>query len=230
MKKRQLILTCEHAGNQVPEAYQYLFENKEKLLKSHRGWDPGAVQVADFLHHELQCPLFKNYTTRLLVECNRSVGNEALFSEISNVLKPSIKKYLLEKFYYSYRNQVAQTIAEAIKTGPILHVSVHTFTPIFNGIERKLDVGILYDDARQNEVQFCEKWRDHFEQSLQHRTVALNLPYNGADDGFTTYLRTLYDDTQYLGIEIEINQKYARRPEMEEIQSAMKDFLKTVIV
>jgi predicted N-formylglutamate amidohydrolase len=124
---------------------------------------------------------------------------------------------------------VEKTIAETIQNGPILHVSVHTFTPVFNGVERKLDIGILYDETRQSEKQFCEKWRDQLQQSLENKVVALNLPYNGADDGFTTYLRTLYDDNQYLGIEIEINQKFANRPEMDEIQSAIKGFLKTEI-
>ena len=40
------IITCEHAGNEVPARYRDLLRGSEALLQTHRGWDPGALSVA----------------------------------------------------------------------------------------------------------------------------------------------------------------------------------------
>lgn len=53
----------------------------------------------------------------------------------------------------------------------------------------------------------------------------INVPYNGADDGFTTYLREQFPADKYLGIEIEVNQKYAGTEEMSVIRSALSNSL-----
>ena len=42
----RLVITCEHAGNMVPERYRPLFSGHEHLLPTHRGWDPGALLLA----------------------------------------------------------------------------------------------------------------------------------------------------------------------------------------
>lgn len=34
------LVTCEHAGNEVPERWRHLFMGEEKLLTSHRGTTP----------------------------------------------------------------------------------------------------------------------------------------------------------------------------------------------
>jgi hypothetical protein len=39
--------------------------------------------------------------------------------------------------------------------------------------------------------------------------IRFNDPYKGTDDGFTTWLRKKYNDSEYIGIEIEVNQKFA---------------------
>jgi hypothetical protein len=44
--------------------------------------------------------------------------------------------------------------------------------------------------------------------------IEFNKPYLGIDDGLTTYLRTVYPDSHYAGIEIEINQKFVDTPEL----------------
>jgi hypothetical protein len=39
--------------------------------------------------------------------------------------------------------------------------------------------------------------------------VRLNYPYRGSADGLTTHLRRLHPNSDYAGIEIEVNQKHA---------------------
>jgi hypothetical protein len=39
--------------------------------------------------------------------------------------------------------------------------------------------------------------------------VRLNYPYRGSSDGLTTHLRRLHRDSDYAGVELEVNQKHA---------------------
>ena len=56
-----------------------------------------------------------------------------------------------------------------------------------------------------------------------------NYPYLGKADGFTTYLRKQFQ-THYLGIEIEINQKYAKANVMSsELKGVLFLALKTLL-
>jgi predicted N-formylglutamate amidohydrolase len=214
-----IVITCEHAGNQIPEGFEFLFEGAADVLQSHRGWDPGAIQVAEFLSEHLQCPLFTFHDTRLLIEPNRSIHSHQLFSEFSDKLDRQTKQFLIESLYFSYRDAVETFLTECRK--PVVHLSIHSFTPIWNERPRKTDVGVLFDPARQFESGFCEIYRANLERSLSDFTIDFNEPYKGTDDGFTTYLRTRFDDLTYAGIEIEINQKFIKRPEMSSIQSAL---------
>ncbi len=77
------IVTCEHAGNQVPECYSHIFTELTDVLESHRGWDPGALEIARFLATEFNAPLFICEMTRLLIEPNRSLHSHQLYSEYS---------------------------------------------------------------------------------------------------------------------------------------------------
>ena len=204
--KLSTVITCEHAGNTVPQNYAYLFHGKEEILQSHRGWDPGAVQVATLLSKELSAPFYICETTRLLVEPNRSLHSDFLFSEFSQSLTDEQKNLVLQEYYHPHRNDVEKYIRES--TEAILHLSIHTFTPFWNGIERGVDLGLLFDPDRTSETKFSEVYRSRLRESLPAMNIEFNEPYKGIDDGFTTYLRTQFDNDRYLGIEIEINQKY----------------------
>lgn len=204
--KLRPLITCEHAGNSVPENYVYLFHGQEEILTSHRGWDPGAIQVADLLSKELSAPYYTCETTRLLVEPNRSLHSDSLFSEFSRILTQEQRDQVLNEYYYPHRRAVEQYIGDS--SSVILHLSIHTFTPSWNGIERGVDLGLLFDPDRTNETRFCEAYRARLRKALPAMNIEFNEPYKGIDDGFTTYLRTQFDNNRYLGIEIEINQKF----------------------
>ena len=205
--KYRVIVTCEHAGNMVPVAFKYLFQQADVELMSHRGWDPGALPIAKKLSSELHAPLFFQVVTRLLIEANRSEDNPELFSEYSNGLKRSVKTYILEKYYHSYRDQVINWIKDEIKNYDIVHLSIHSFTPVLKGNKRTTDLGILIDERKQNELNLASRWQTSWSEQLPQYKVDINKPYGGADDGFTTYLRKLFPKN-YAGIEFEFNQKF----------------------
>lgn len=214
-----LILSCEHAGNEVPDTYKALFAGAEDILNSHRGWDPGALDVAQFLAEKFNAPLFKMLTTRLLVEMNRSLDSPELFSEFSSALNEADKEYILHEFYYPYRSSVEKEITKKAK--PVLHVSIHSFTPFFNGTQRDVDIGLLFDPARSGEVQFATQLLEVLKKLLPCLNSVFNKPYRGTDDGLTTYLRKKFPNQVYRGIEIEINQKHVGTSAFAEIQTAL---------
>jgi predicted N-formylglutamate amidohydrolase len=222
-----LIITCEHAGNQVPARYNHIFADIKNVLDSHRGWDPGAVDIARFLATECNAPLFSCDTTRLLIETNRSLHSHQLYSEYSKKLYETDHDDILNQYYYPYRNAVEEVIAKVSK--PALHLSIHTFTPVLNGHIRKVDIGLLFDPKRKKEVDFCQALADDLEQHLPYLHIDFNEPYKGTDDGFTSYLRTKFNDDEYLGIEIEVNQKYIGTEKWEMICIALKESLYDVL-
>lgn len=201
----KFVLSCEHGGNVIPQEYSSLFQGKEDILNSHRGFDPGALEI----FHSLK-PLASNSyystTSRLLVELNRSPGHPQLFSEFTRSLSNKEKQHLLNAYYFPYRNEIEQLISREISLGEkLLHISVHTFTPVLNGKVRGTDVGLLFDPSKALEKDFVRIWKFNLERVAPSIKVRFNYPYLGRADGFTTYLRKKYPQN-YMGIELEVNQ------------------------
>ena len=203
------LLSCEHAGNEIPAAYTHLFKGQEDTLLTHKAIDFGALWLAKKVASELGLPLHYTRISRLLVETNRSVGNEALFSEFSQKLTEAEKKQVLEQYYYPHRNAVEEEIAAAVSAGKrVVHLALHTFTPVLDSEIRKAEIGILFDPKRPLEKAFAQKLRTNLLTQNPQRKVQYNAPYPGTDDGFPTYLRQLFDKEHYAGFELEINQKF----------------------
>lgn len=206
----EFIISCEHAGNQVPEEYQSLFEGAAEILSSHRGWDPGALELAEKIAEKTGSELFSYPYTRLFIEPNRSIGHPILFSEFSRTLTKIEKQEIIKKFYQPYREKIIETIRKiAVHDIPVIHISVHTFTPVFKEKERDFEIGLLYDPKKNHEKNVCQLWRSILKQTVPDYRIRMNRPYKGASDGFTTYLRKIFhkNETFYIGIELEINQK-----------------------
>ena len=205
----KIIISCEHAGNKIPARYSHFFRKAEEVLNSHRGWDPGALGLAQAIAKQLGAPLYKLEISRLLIEVNRSIGHPELFSEFISVLPETNKRQLINRYYLPYRESVEEKIKELNRSGNmVLHLGIHTFTPVYNNKIRSCDIGLLYDPARAYEKQYCDLLKVHLKQNLPHLNILSNQPYKGVDDGLTTYLRNRINESQYLGIELEVNQRF----------------------
>ena len=99
----RIIITCEHGGNSLPKRFRPLFHNRKKLLESHRGHDPGALELAKKLARGLKAPIFFSEITRLLIDANRSPDNPKRFSEFTGSLSAPEKAIIQELCYQPYR-------------------------------------------------------------------------------------------------------------------------------
>lgn len=226
----KLILTCEHAFNTIPQEYQDLFSNAQEILESHRGYDPGALDLFNELKDLADFSFFQE-TGRLLVEVNRSKGHSNLFSEFTKNLSKTSKTKLLDEYYFPYRNSVEKQISSLIQKGEkLVHFSVHTFTPNLYEEIRNTDIGLLYDPSRSGEKKFCINFKRNLKDQDPELKIRFNYPYLGKADGFTTYLRKRFPEN-YMGIELEINQKFVNNNTMnsrlkKQVFSALKSSLK----
>ena len=209
----KIVLTCEHGGNEVPEDLQHLFSANKQILHTHKALDLGALDLFNQLKPLADFSI-SSTTTRLLIELNRSLHHKNLFSEFSKTLSTSEKKELINSYYLVYRNKVEDSIRNYIKEGyEVLHISVHSFTPILNSIERNCDIGLLYEPSNLNEKEFSHEFRKKILEQNSLLNVRYNYPYLGRMDGFTTYLRKQFQ-YNYVGIEIEVNQNYVLENKM----------------
>ena len=206
----RILITCEHGGNRIPARYRPLFAGFEESLQSHRGYDPGALAVARQMAKALAAPLFFSTTSRLLIELNRTIGHPSLYSEVTRNAPERIRREILEKHYLPYRCQVEAHIASEIAQGSrVIHISSHSFTPVFDGEVRNADIGLLYDPSRPGESELCHRWQARLKTVAPEWKVRRNYPYTGRSDGLTAYLRRRFPADAYIGVELEINHKHA---------------------
>ena len=207
-----VLVTSEHGGNDVPAEHRALFRGRKALLDSHRGWDPGTLDLAERLASALGAPLVASTVTRLLVDLNRSPHNPRVFSEVTRPLPPAEHHALLERWHRPHWGAVRAALEDGLRgASRALHLGVHSFTPVMDGAVRKPDLALLYDPARAGERRLATAWARALARALPTRVVHRNDPYRGASDGLPTAMRRESSASRYLGIEVEINQRHVGR-------------------
>lgn len=204
-----LVLSCEHASNAIPRRYSGWFQSSEAraALQSHRGSDPKARPFARKLGAAFECTCIEGEVSRLLIDLNRSAHHPDVFSEFSRGLGDAERRSLISRYHEPFRAAVRLQIdAQLALRRRVLHLSVHSFTPVLNGQVRNADVGLLYDPQRHHEARLCKQWARELSAAVSGLRVRRNYPYRGTADGHTTALRRLYDPDTYVGIELELNQ------------------------
>ncbi len=207
-----VLVTSEHGGNDVPAGHRALFHGRKALLDSHRGWDPGTLDLAKQLASGLGAPLVGSTVTRLLVDLNRSPHNPGVFSEVTRPLPRRERLALLERWHRPHWDAVRAAIAAGLRErGRVLHLGIHSFTPVLDGVVRRPDLAVLYDPARAAERALAVAWAQALVSALPSRCVRRNDPYRGSTDGLPTAMRRERSASRYLGIEIELNQRHVGR-------------------
>lgn len=201
-----LLLTCEHGGAAVPARWREVMAGAEPVLRTHRAYDAGALAVARALARRLGAPLVASTVTRLLVDLNRSEHNPRRFSEWTAGLPAAQRRALDDTIAVPHRGRIDAALAQALReSGRVLHVAVHSFTPVLGSTPRDFDVGLLYDPGRAFERAVAAAWVGALAPVVQG--VRRNAPYRGVADGLTRALRMLHPNERYAGLELELNQR-----------------------
>lgn len=152
-----VLLVCEHASLRLPESLGTLGLSPETLT-AHIAWDPGALAIARLLSVRFDATLvFQNFS-RLVYDCNRPPESPDAMPAVSEVfgipgnanIDAAQREARIHEIYRPWQRQLGETIAARKAAGrETVLVTIHTFTPIYKGAHRSVEIGILHDgDAR----------------------------------------------------------------------------------
>jgi predicted N-formylglutamate amidohydrolase len=148
----RIVLVCEHASNHLPPSLENLGLSEAKL-KEHIAWDPGALGVARQLSHLMDAPLVYANVSRLMLDINRGPGHAGSIVKVSELtLIPGNANLTaadiagrVEAIYDPFHAALASIVGRRRNTPPWV-VSIHSFTPIYKGIPRPWDIGVLHNE------------------------------------------------------------------------------------
>ncbi|NBB91618.1 MAG: N-formylglutamate amidohydrolase [Gammaproteobacteria bacterium] len=203
------LITCEHASNAVPARWRSLFAGSEAVLAGHRGWDPGALDVARALAAALEAPLLAGSATRLLIDLNRSAGHPRRFSEWTRSLPRRERDLIEREWWLPHWRAFASCIESA--PGRLVHIACHSFTPVLDGRERRFDLGLLYDPARSVERHFARELSRRLKERFPDLATRMNQPYLGTANGIGQQHRRRFGADRLLTLELEISQALVDR-------------------
>ena len=178
-----VVLVCEHASNTIPAALDGLGLDAAARI-SHAAWDIGAGVVAGGLSAALDAPLVVSRISRLVYDCNRPPSSEAAIAMQSEIyaipgnrgLNPAARAARVAEVYEPFRRLLADTLDAHAARRPAL-VTVHSFTPVYHGVARAVELGLLHDaDDRLARAMLAA--------APPGRDARLNAPYD-ASDGVT---------------------------------------------
>jgi predicted N-formylglutamate amidohydrolase len=173
-----ILFTADHAGRLIPRALHNLGLPPAELDR-HIAWDIGidatTAQLAKLLD---ATAIFQTYS-RLVIDCNRHPEVPNAFPPISEAtpipgnanLTQVEKQQRRQAVFDPYHEKIAQ-----LKTGKI-YVAMHSFTPIYLGVERRMQVAVLYNRNPRLSVIMAELLRQEGDLA-----VAENLPYQVSDE------------------------------------------------
>lgn len=186
-----VLLVCEHASNHVPDHLNNLGVTQE-VLEYHIAWDPGALDVAKALSAKLDCPLFAAKLSRLVYDCNRPPEAKDAFPAMSEIyeipgnanLSNDDIQWRIDHVYKPFQTGLSTVVAKQIERfGMPFIVTIHSFTPVYKGNKREVEIGILHDADRRLADKILEG-----AQAQTDLVIKRNEPYD-ATDGVTYTLR-----------------------------------------
>lgn len=175
-----IVLTCEHAANVIPARYANLGLPAAELAR-HIAYDIGAAEVARHLSRHLDAPLALGGYSRLLIDCNRPLDAPSSIpvrSEATDIpgnagLTAAERAERDRLFFAPWRERVGALLDARLAAGrPTLLIGMHSFTPIFLGVVRPWQAGVLYLRATRLAAALLAGLRE--DPAL---IVGLNEPY-----------------------------------------------------
>ncbi|NOX72481.1 MAG: N-formylglutamate amidohydrolase [Alphaproteobacteria bacterium] len=183
-----VLLVCEHAAHFIPEVFDNL-GLADKDLQSHVAWDPGALAVAKLIGASLDAKLVASKVSRLLYDCNRpptSPGAIPVQSEAYGIpgnvgLSDEARAQRIRDYYEPFCDLLTVTLADDSNLQVL--VTIHSFTPVYMGQNRAVELGVLHDEDSRLADEMLQ-----ILPGLCGLNVQRNQPY-GPKDGVTHTLK-----------------------------------------
>ena len=180
-----IVLICEHASFDFPADVGTLGISPATRT-SHAAGDIGALVMAKSLSRRLSAPLVFGGVSRLIYDCNRPLAaNDAIpcRSEIHDIpgnqtLSDSEKRARHGLIHDPFHTAVDRLVqAQSDRTAlPVTVITLHSFTPVYHGKRRELDIGFLFD-----KFPLFSELAVAVEQARGTYRADLNKPYDSMD-------------------------------------------------
>lgn len=172
-----VFLTCEHASERFPEPWN-LPQADVRLVGTHWAYDLGAAELTRELAAQLQAPAVLSRFSRLLCDPNRPEDSPTLFRpkaegmpiELNADLDADEREARLARLYRPYHSTLDRLIGASRAE---LIFAVHSFTPVYEGSPRPLEMGVLFVEPHALVESMAAALRE------AGFVVALNEPYSG---------------------------------------------------
>jgi predicted N-formylglutamate amidohydrolase len=183
--KGPIVFVCEHASNRLPGQLGTLGLSEE-ALRSHIAWDIGALELARRLAKAFDSVLCYQRFSRLAYDCNRPLDAESAIparSEIYEIpgnlnLSNAERTARYAAIYLPFRHGLKAILdrRERQEQRSAL-VTVHSFTPVYLGRPREVEIGVLHDsDSRMADAMLATAERIGAPMRIER-----NAPYAPTD-------------------------------------------------
>ena len=151
------LLTADHAGRMIPRCLGTL-GLPEHELDRHIAWDIGIAGVTEHLSTTLDATAVLQTYSRLVIDCNRDPSVASSMPEVSETtpvpgnvgLSSADRAARVREIFAPYHSRIESLLnARAAAHRRTVLVAMHSFTPVFRGESRAVEVGVLFNrDAR----------------------------------------------------------------------------------
>jgi predicted N-formylglutamate amidohydrolase len=152
-----LFLTADHAGRAIPRSLGTLGLPESELVR-HIGWDIGIAGVTERLSASLDATAVLQTYSRLVIDCNRDPSVPGSMPEISELTEIPGNRNLTDGQRAARRSAIFDPYHARIRAlldarqaarRRTVYIAMHSFTPVFKGESRAMQVGVLYNrDSR----------------------------------------------------------------------------------
>ena len=131
-------------------------------MDTHWAVDIGAEDVAAALASNMKLPLIASRISRLVIDVNRPLSSDTLFRltaegkpvTLNIELSPEDRQERIDRYWKPYRHDLSEMLIDNPAIDLVL--SIHSFTPLYEGEPRDCEIGVLYVDSKK-EGQFFLK-------------------------------------------------------------------------
>lgn len=151
-------LTADHAGRAIPRRLGELGLHEAERWR-HIAWDIGIAGVTERLSEALDATAVLQTYSRLVIDCNRRPAWDSsipLVSEVTEIpgnhgLSPQERDARRREIFEPYHGCIGELLDRRAASGRAdVLVAMHSFTPVFKGVARTVEIGILYNPGARD--------------------------------------------------------------------------------